>query len=46
MHGMVHKKQKRPLVSKTLPLFVISKAGVIKIIASGVCRTDLHIIDA
>ena len=46
MHAMVFENTGQPLVYKTLPLPVPSEAQVlVKVIACGVCRTDLHIID-
>ncbi len=43
---MVLEEPKRPLVLKTIPLPAPqAKEVLIKIIACGVCRTDLHIID-
>jgi len=46
MLAMVLEKPKQPLVLKTMPLPVPSSNQVlIKIIACGVCRTDLHIVD-
>lgn len=46
MQAMVLEKQKQSLVLKTLPLPVPSSQQVlIKIIACGICRTDLHIVD-
>lgn len=46
MHAMVMEAAGRPLVEKVLPLPVPSPQQVlVKIIACGVCRTDLHIID-
>lgn len=46
MKAMVLENQKQPLVLKTLPV-PVPKANqiLIKIIACGVCRTDLHIAD-
>ncbi|WP_220417479.1 zinc-dependent alcohol dehydrogenase family protein [Dyadobacter frigoris] len=47
MRAMVMEKQGEPLVSKTLPLPMPSRHQVlVKIIACGVCRTDLHIMDS
>jgi propanol-preferring alcohol dehydrogenase len=46
MNAMVMESPGMPLVSKTVPLPVPSSQQVlIKIIACGVCRTDLHIMD-
>jgi len=46
MQAMVLEEQKQPLVLKTLPVPSPSVQQVlIKIIACGVCRTDLHITD-
>jgi len=46
MKAMVLEEPKTPLVLKTVPLPVpLSQQVLIKIIACGVCRTDLHIID-
>jgi len=46
MHAMVLEATGRPLVEKMLPLPVPSPQQVlVKIIACGVCRTDLHIMD-
>lgn len=46
MQAMVLEQQKQPLVSKMLPVPSASAQQVlIKIIACGVCRTDLHITD-
>ncbi|NIJ52585.1 zinc-dependent alcohol dehydrogenase family protein [Dyadobacter arcticus] len=47
MRAMVMEKQGEPLVSKTLPLPNPERHQVlVKIIACGVCRTDLHIMDS
>jgi len=47
MKAMVMEVAGRPLVSKILPMPVASaKQVLIKIIACGVCRTDLHIMDS
>jgi propanol-preferring alcohol dehydrogenase len=47
MKAMVMDVAGQPLVSKTLPLPIPSAQQVlIKIIACGVCRTDLHIMDS
>jgi len=47
MKAMVMEAAGQPLVSKSLPLPVPSAQQVlIKIIACGVCRTDLHIMDS
>jgi len=47
MHAMVLEKPGQPLVYKELPLPIPSSAQVlIEVIACGVCRTDLHIMDA
>lgn len=46
MQAMVLEKQGHPLVLKTLPLPKPGKDQVlVKVIACGVCRTDLHILD-
>ena len=46
MHAMVFEGAQKALQLKTLPLPVPSAQQVlIKVIACGVCRTDLHIID-
>jgi propanol-preferring alcohol dehydrogenase len=46
MRAMVVEQQKQPLVLKTLPVPSPSAQQVlIKVIACGVCRTDLHILD-
>jgi propanol-preferring alcohol dehydrogenase len=46
MQAMVLEEQRSPLVLKTLPIPSPSEAQVlVKIIACGVCRTDLHIVD-
>jgi propanol-preferring alcohol dehydrogenase len=46
MQAMVLEIQKQPLVLKTLPVPIPSlKQVFVKIIACGVCRTDLHIVD-
>ena len=46
MRAMVLEQQKQPLVLKTLPVPSPAPQQVlIKIIACGVCRTDLHIAD-
>jgi propanol-preferring alcohol dehydrogenase len=47
MKAMVFERLGQQLVYKTVPLPVPSEDQVlIKIIACGVCRTDLHIIDS
>ncbi|WP_200837183.1 zinc-dependent alcohol dehydrogenase family protein [Dyadobacter sp. 3J3] len=47
MRAMVLEEQGKPLVSKTLPVPKPSSMQVlVKIIACGVCRTDLHIMDS
>ncbi|MEO6684440.1 MAG: zinc-dependent alcohol dehydrogenase family protein [Dyadobacter sp.] len=47
MRAMVMEKQGEPLICKGLPLPVPSEHQVlVKIIACGVCRTDLHIMDS
>ena len=47
MKAMVMEESGKPLVLKTIPLPTPSAGQVlIKVIACGVCRTDLHIIDA
>src|SRR4051812_20999571 len=46
MHAMVLEEVCQPLVHKTLPLPVpLSHQVLVKIIACGVCRTDLHVVD-
>lgn len=46
MHAMVFESAGQPLAYKTLPLPVRGYNQVlVKVIACGVCRTDLHIID-
>ena len=46
MQAMVLEESKKPLVLKTLPVPVPSNEQVLlKVIACGVCRTDLHILD-
>ncbi len=46
MNAMVFEEAKKPLVFKNIPLpRVLSNQVLIKIIACGVCRTDLHIVD-
>jgi propanol-preferring alcohol dehydrogenase len=46
MQTMVLEKQRQPLILKTLPIPSPAASQVlIRIIACGVCRTDLHIID-
>lgn len=46
MHAMVLEAAKLPLVYKTMPMPHPSAQEVlIKVIACGVCRTDLHIVD-
>lgn len=46
MQAMVLEEVRQPLVYKTLPLPApLSYQVLIKIIACGVCRTDLHIVD-
>lgn len=46
MHAMVLEAAKRPLVYKTVPVPHPSDQQVlVKVIACGVCRTDLHIVD-
>lgn len=46
MNAMVLEKQRRALVKKTIDMPLPSpKQVLVKIIACGVCRTDLHIID-
>src|SRR5690349_14885432 len=46
MHAMVLASPGQPLVYKTLPVPVPSSTQVlVKVIACGVCRTDLHIVD-
>jgi propanol-preferring alcohol dehydrogenase len=46
MHAMVLEAAKQPLVYKTVPVPVPSEEEVlIKVIACGICRTDLHIVD-
>ncbi len=47
MKAMILEEPKKPLILKTIPLpSVLPNQVLIKIIACGVCRTDLHIIDA
>jgi propanol-preferring alcohol dehydrogenase len=44
MKAMVLEQQKQPLVLKTLPVpEPLAQQVLVKIIAYGVCRTDLHI---
>jgi len=44
MQAMVFEQQKQPLVLKILPVLSPSAQQVlVKVIACGVCRTDLHI---
>ena len=46
MKAMVLEEPKKDLVLKTVPLPQVSNDQVLlKIIACGVCRTDLHIVD-
>jgi alcohol dehydrogenase, propanol-preferring len=46
MLAMVMEAPRRPLVAKTLPIPVPSTQQVlVKVIACGVCRTDLHVVD-
>jgi propanol-preferring alcohol dehydrogenase len=46
MQAMILEQQKQPLLLKTLPVPEPSdKQVLVKIIACGVCRTDLHIVD-
>jgi len=46
MKGMVLREQKKPLVLKTLAIPIPAPGQVlIKVIACGICRTDLHIMD-
>ena len=46
MQAMVFEQQKQPLVLKILPVLSPSAQQVlVKVIACGVCRTDLHIVD-
>jgi propanol-preferring alcohol dehydrogenase len=46
MQAMVLEEVRRPLVYKTLPLPVpLSSQVLVRVIACGVCRTDLHIVD-
>jgi alcohol dehydrogenase, propanol-preferring len=46
MKAMVMVEPRKPLVLKTIPLPQLASGQVlIKVIACGVCRTDLHIID-
>lgn len=46
MQTMVLERQRQPLILKTLPIPSPAASQVlIRIIACGVCRTDLHIID-
>lgn len=47
MQAMILEATGQPLVSKTLPLPVPNEEQVlVRVIACGVCRTDLHIIDS
>src|SRR6476659_10206238 len=47
MHAMVLEESKKILISKSVPLpEPLAHQVLIKVIACGVCRTDLHIIDA
>ena len=47
MHAMVMDKPGQPLTDKTIPLpSPAAKQVLVKIIACGVCRTDLHIMDS
>ncbi len=46
MQAMVMEKPRQPLVLKTLPVPLPAEHQVlVKIIACGVCRTDLHVLD-
>jgi propanol-preferring alcohol dehydrogenase len=46
MQAMILEQQKQPLLLKTLPVpEPLDKQVLVKIIACGVCRTDLHIVD-
>lgn len=46
MQAMVLEQQRQPLVLKTLPIpQPLDKQVLVKIIACGICRTDLHITD-
>lgn len=46
MKAMILEEQKKSLVLKTIPLPVpLAEQVLIKVIACGVCRTDLHIMD-
>lgn len=46
MHAMVMEKAKHPLIYRTVPVpYPSAQEALIKVIACGVCRTDLHIID-
>lgn len=46
MHAMVLEKARQPLVYTTLPVPTPTSVQVLlKVIACGVCRTDLHIVD-
>ena len=46
MQAMVLEQQRQPLVLKTLPVpQPLDKQVLVKIIACGICRTDLHITD-
>ncbi|KAA9332901.1 zinc-dependent alcohol dehydrogenase family protein [Adhaeribacter soli] len=46
MQAMVLEKQGQPLVFKTVPVPVPSARQVlVKVLACGVCRTDLHVLD-
>lgn len=47
IHAMVLDKQGQPLQYKELPLPVINAEQVlVKVLACGVCRTDLHVVDS
>src|SRR5256885_14061406 len=46
MQAMVMEQQGKPLINKQVPLPVFSDDQVlVRVIACGVCRTDLHILD-
>ncbi|QEC70085.1 zinc-dependent alcohol dehydrogenase family protein [Panacibacter ginsenosidivorans] len=46
MRAMIFERSKNPLVLKTIPIpFPSQRQVLIKVIACGICRTDLHIID-
>jgi propanol-preferring alcohol dehydrogenase len=46
MHVMMLEKQKEPLIYKEIPLPAFAPDQLlIKVIACGICRTDMHVID-